>query len=78
LIHHADWVASAISLVGTYFVGRKKWWGWLIHVVNLGIFTYINVVFALWGFMPLNMMLLVLYLKNSRNWRVQSIKETGE
>jgi hypothetical protein len=52
-----------------YFVGRKLWWGWLFHITNLIPLTIINVHYKLWGFMPMNAALLVLYYKNLKDWR---------
>ncbi len=69
--YHLDWVASTTAIVGFYFVGRKLWWGWLFHIANLIPLTLINVHYKLWGFMPMNAILLVLYLKSLREWRVQ-------
>lgn len=52
--YHLDWVASVTAVVGFYFVGRKFWWGWMIHTANLIPLTILNVHYKLWGFMPMN------------------------
>lgn len=69
--YHLDWVSCIIALVGFYFVGRKLWWGWFFHIANLIPLTIINAHYKLWGFMPMNAVLLVLYIKNMRDWHVQ-------
>jgi len=76
VIYYADWIASAISLVGTYFIGRKKWWGWIIQIFNIGIFTYINTVLKLWGFFPLNVMLLIGRISRTGERKVSRTQES--
>jgi Nicotinamide mononucleotide transporter len=68
IAYHLDWVAAITALVGVYLVGRKLWYGWLVHMANLIPLTIINVHYGLWGFMPLNIVLLAIYIKNLRDW----------
>lgn len=57
-----------MSLVGMHFVGKKKWWAWMIHVANTFILTYINYRLRLWGFVPVNMIMLGIFCRNAQNW----------
>jgi hypothetical protein len=68
---HLDWVAGALSFAGMYTVGKKLWWGWLINAFNCLLLIYINGYLRLWGFVPLNVVLLGLFVKNAWTWRRQ-------
>ena len=68
MIWHLDYVASAITLVGMYVVGKCRWWGWLFGFVNCFLLSYINWRYGLWGFFPLNAVLLFLFAKNAIDW----------
>ncbi len=79
MIWHLDWVASAITLASMYAVGKRQWWGWLFSLVNCFVLTYINWSLKLWGFMPLNAILVVLFLKNAIDWyRHPPLSSTSE
>ena len=65
---HLDWVAGCFSIWGMYVVGQKKWWGWLINTFNLLLLIYINLHFSLWGFLPVNLIMMVMFCKNAVQW----------
>lgn len=69
-VYHMDWVAGALSFAGMYLVGRKKWYGWVVCIVNNFILVYLNVHFQLWGFLPVCAANFVLFVKNCWQWKV--------
>lgn len=69
---HLDWIAGCLALLGNYLVGKKMWTGWLVQLVNLSLLTYINIYFHMWGFFPLNIVLLFLYIRNGWKWYLAS------
>lgn len=68
MIYHLDYVAGFLSLAGMYIVGKKLWWGWVVNLVNLVALVYINCHFALWGFIPVNIIMAVIFAKNTITW----------
>lgn len=62
---------SAGTLFGMWAVGRKFWWGWLVGILNQGVWFAFIVAFAAWGLLPLSGALLVLYSVNLSRWRRQ-------
>lgn len=67
-----SWFASACSLAGMYVVGKKIWWGWLFNIATLPALVYINLHFHLWGFLPCNAVVFVIFVKNAVQWRRSS------
>lgn len=68
MLYYLDWVAGYTSLVGMYLVGKKIWWGWIVNALNLIILTFISAYFNLWGFIPVNIVLMTIYIKNMLQW----------
>jgi nicotinamide riboside transporter PnuC len=68
---HLDWVSGFLSLFVMYVVGKKIWWGWLLGIVNIAMFIYINTTYKLWGFLPANFIMLAIMAKNTWQWYVQ-------
>jgi hypothetical protein len=68
-VYHLDWICGSFSLLGMYVVGRKLWWGWLINAVNTCMLVYINVHFQLWGFLPVNALMIALFVRNAYKWK---------
>lgn len=64
-------VLSAITLLGIYFTGKKKWWGWAIGLGNQGL--WIAFILSDWennnGLGWLALALIFLYAKNLIAWR---------
>ncbi|MFL6314782.1 MAG: hypothetical protein ACJ71W_21975 [Terriglobales bacterium] len=69
MIWHLDWVSCLISIAAIYFAGKRRWWAWLLYLVNLVFLVVINIKLHLWGFMPLNVFAAALYFKNAREWK---------
>lgn len=79
MIHNIElWLTQAAlpvcGWVGTYFVGKRKSWGWFLQV--LGQFIWIAYAIATKQFgLPLGTIVyLVLYFKNGTQWRREDKK----
>lgn len=60
-------LTSVLSISCIYFVGKRKWWGHLIGVANCVVFTIIAIK-GQWGFLPSNVICLVVYAMNAWDW----------
>lgn len=72
VIYHLDWISSFLSLWAIYLLGKKLWWAWLLSLVNIGIFLYMNIHFKLWGLVPANIIATGIFIKNARDWYCDS------
>jgi hypothetical protein len=63
------WFTSAFTLLSIYLTGQKKWYGWLIGLLNQTLWITTAVMFAEWGLLPLTIALVGLYSFNMIRWR---------
>lgn len=62
------WVLSGLTIAMTWLAGRKDHRAWLLGLANQSLwFTYIVVADA-WGFVPLGLALITIYIRNYRLW----------
>jgi len=64
-----DYLSCVLSIVSTILVGRRRWEGWLLGVINSVIICVIAVRTAQIGFIPANLFCIVLAASNMRAWR---------
>ena len=65
---HLDWVFGTTSLITLYFIGKKKWWAWILSFVTAIGYIYINAHFGLYGLIPVNVIALWITAKNAWDW----------
>lgn len=73
MIYHADYIAGALSFVGMYLVGKKKWYGWVINLITNAVYIALNVHFALWGLLPGNVVMVFLFIHNAWKWQRKGV-----
>ena len=62
-----------IGVTGMWFVGRKKWWGWLIVLLHtLPWFVY-SVTHHKSGFIAMSIMWWSMHAYNMMKWRKDSV-----
>lgn len=60
---------GAVTLVGMWLAGSKKWHGWAVSLANQGLWLAFIVAFRAWGLLPLSAALIVVYTRNLLAWR---------
>lgn len=66
---------EVIGITGTFFVGRKYWWGWLIvllHSIPWFIYSY---YYSKPGFIAMSFMWWTMNFYNMMRWRSQDRTE---
>jgi hypothetical protein len=61
-----------MGITGTFFVGRKQWWGWLIvllHSIPWFVYSYF---YSKPGFIAMSFMWWTMNFYNMVRWRAQS------
>jgi hypothetical protein len=69
------WVLFAfevIGITGTFFVGRKYWWGWLIILLHSIPWFIYSSIYGKPGFIAMSFMWWGMNFYNMMRWREQS------
>lgn len=53
-----DWVAAVLTLVASQLVAMKRWQGWVLHIVNVGVWSWVMYHSRLWGLLSLEIVFL--------------------
>jgi hypothetical protein len=69
-----DYLSCILTLVSVFLIGKKLWQGWLIAGINSAVVCIIGMRTAQFGFVPANLICIVLYSRNYFTWRQQSQK----
>lgn len=64
---------SVVTLYGMWLAGSHRWQGWLVGLLNQALWLGFIVAFSAWGLLPLNAALIVVYTRNLRRWRSESL-----
>ncbi len=62
------WIMSAITLYMTFLQGKKTWKAWAVGLVNQVLWLWYALSTQTWGFLPLNLGLWYLYVRNLMIW----------
>ena len=69
MIDYLPWILSSITIYQSYLVGNKDIRGWTLSLVNQSLWFVWVVGSGTWGFLPLNLALTAIYIRNYRRWR---------
>ena len=76
-MYHLDYVSCFLTILSTILIGKRLWFGWIIAALNSLVVCVIGVQTAQYGFLPGNLLCIVLYANNLTNWRPGTQKETA-
>lgn len=62
-------ITSAVTLLGMWLAGNKRPSAWLVGLGNQALWFATIVAFSVWGLLPLNAALIVVYSRNFLRWR---------
>lgn len=63
------WLLSAISIWMTVLTGNLRKSAWVVGLLNQLLWFLWIYVTGTWGFLPLNIMLFIVYVRNYRLWK---------
>jgi hypothetical protein len=66
---HLDYVSCLLTILSTILIGKRLWFGWIIAALNSLVICIIGVQTAQYGFLPGNLLCMVLYAHNLSSWR---------
>ena len=66
-----SWVLSAVGVAGLFFVGRRKWWGWLIALFNEVLWIAYAFATKQYGFIIGALSYGAVHASNAARWRQQ-------
>jgi hypothetical protein len=64
-----SWTLEGIGLIGAYFVGRKRWQGWIVMILASVLWIVFGLKTHQYGFTVASMAFLGVYSRNLRAWR---------
>lgn len=64
-----DYISCALTLLSTVLVGRRYWHGWVIAALNSAVICVIGIKTQQIGFVPANLLCILLYAHNLHSWR---------
>ena len=68
IITYLPWLLSLITIWMTLLAGNRHQHAWFVGIVNQGLWLIWIVLTESWGFLPMNLVLWVLYIRNHFKW----------
>lgn len=69
VVAYLPWLLSAITAWMTVLAGDKNRNAWAIGILNQALWMVWIIASRSWGFVPLNLVLWVVYARNHWKWR---------
>lgn len=66
-----DWVASFMTMMGVYLLGKKAWQGWVFNIVGSVLWSIYAVATDQIPLLTLNLVFLFLDGKGLFEWRIK-------
>jgi len=63
-----DYISCVLTVLSTILIGKRRWEGWVVAGVNSGVICLIGIQTAQFGFLPANVLCILLYAHNLKNW----------
>lgn len=67
-----DYISCLLTVASTILLGKKLWQGWIVAGVNSAVICVIGLRTAQFGFVPANLICIILYAGNLFTWRFKS------
>lgn len=64
-----DWLTGAMTVLSMELIGRKRWQGWAVGLINQTFWLWLVYTRELWGLLPLTAILSWRYIAAIRRWR---------
>lgn len=73
-----DYLSCALTVLGTFLLGKKLWQGWVVCAINSAVVCVIGLRTAQFGFVPANLLCIALYTSNLVTWRFKPQASASE
>ena len=67
-----SWVLACCGIVGTFIVGRKNKWGWVVLFFNETLWIIYALHTKQYGFILGSLAYMAVYVKSHRHWAKES------
>lgn len=67
-MNYWSWLLEGVGLLGATIVGRKRWYGWLVLLINLFMWSVYAIESRQYGFMVASFFYAPLYARNLIKW----------
>jgi hypothetical protein len=68
IIVYLPWLLSCMTIVSSWLTGNKNKFGWIVALASQALWLVWIFASRNWGFLPLNAMLWIVYVRNYRAW----------
>lgn len=72
-----SWILACVGVTGTFFIGRKTIWGWIVLFINECLWIYYAVNTKQYGFIFGSLSYMLVYIKSYMHWKKDEL-ENGE
>jgi hypothetical protein len=72
ILKHLPWLLSAITIVTMWQAGSRWRWTWALSLANQALWLTWIIATANWGFLPMNVCMWVVSLRNHLRWKKES------
>jgi nicotinamide riboside transporter PnuC len=67
------YIASSMTLLGMWLISQKRSVGWIVGLINQGIWILFDFMYNAFGLLPLQLVLIVIYTNALIKWRRDEI-----
>lgn len=68
MTQYANYIITAIGLLGFYLAGKKVWWCWYINIANQILWLVYGIATEQWGFVVGTFFYTFVFIKNAISW----------
>ena len=70
-----SWILACVGVMGTFFVGRKTIWGWVVLFFNECLWLYYAIHTEQYGFIFVSLAYMTVYIKSYIHWSKEPINK---
>ena len=71
-----DWIAGLFEILAKIIVGRKNKWGWALHLIAGGLWTYVSLTTELYGLLLITIPAVFINIYNFIKWYKEDKNES--
>jgi len=76
MTEYANYVITAIGLIGFYLAGKKVWWCWYVNIANQVLWFSYGVATEQWGFVLGTFFYTAVFVRNAVVWTLEHFSKT--
>ncbi len=75
MTEYANYVITAIGLLGFWLAGKKVWWCWYVNIFNQALWFIYGAATEQWGFVVGTFFYTVVFIRNAIAWTDEHFAE---